>query len=437
MDSLKKTSWLLLALIFFAVLIRIFIFVSVMSIPSNWDVGAYKSWALDSYSYGFSSLYKIDAPAQPPGAVYVMRGAYELYLQAAKTVIHFTGDKPGSVAWINDNLLIFFLRLPSLAADILLGLAIYYVVRKKTSQKLALFSSAFFLLNPGVLYNSAAWGQTDAINNLLFFLSIVCLLNRKIFLSALFLLFSFYFKLSLLPLLPLYFLLALSGIFCKRINFILAMVFSGLIIFLVNLPFSSNPFWLFESVTKISGGELQGITIYAFNFWWMLFAPGSPVIVPVASSSVFGLRLDILAYALFSLFIIPIFALAIALIKKKKLGVDWVFLLFALTAFAAFMFLPKMHERYLYPFLPLIAVWLGLKSKFWISAILISVIHFLNLYVVWNAIFIFGSFMEGIVRSQIAQWLCSVALLAMFVRFYKELLFQFPNEFKFLKNKRK
>src|SRR3989339_2257107 len=79
--------------------------------------------------------------------------------------------------------------------------------------------------------------------------------------------------------------------------------------------------------------------------------------------------------------IIDIFVM-ISFIRSKKITEDFFMALF-IAAFAAFLFLTKMHERY--SLLPLIFLLLFSlkKTKFFILFILLSIISFINHYHNW------------------------------------------------------
>ena len=56
------------------------------------------------------------------------------------------------------------------------------------------------------------------------------------------------------------------------------------------------------------------------------------------------------------------------------------FLLLAVSSLLAFLFLTRMHERYLYPFFPYATLALGLISNAWIPYIILSGTYLLNMY---------------------------------------------------------
>ncbi len=74
---------------------------------------------------------------------------------------------------------------------------------------IALFIASIWLFNPITWYNSAVWGQTDSVVNLLGLLSIFALLNKQLAKSSVFFVLSLLFKGSLVIFLPIIGLVAI------------------------------------------------------------------------------------------------------------------------------------------------------------------------------------------------------------------------------------
>jgi hypothetical protein len=87
-----------------------------------------------------------------------------------------------------------------------------------------------------------------------------------------------------------------------------------------------------------------------------------------------------------------------------------------------------MHERYLYPLFPFLAVVVGLSGKYLKTFILFSVLNFVNLYIVWHPMKLWFLPYEFISNSNI-QWLISFAIMAIgSVFYYKIIKLGFINE---------
>lgn len=391
------------------------------------DFYIYKEWVYKSYSYGLDKVYSVKSPDgmrdvdQPPGTIYVLRGSYEVFLLTTKTLVHFLHLDPGKAHWINEILLVFFIRFPSIISDLLLGLFIYLILRGYVGERRSLLASTFYLLGPPIIYNSTLWGQMDSVNNLFFYLSLFFLIKKRSYLSVFFLFLSLFTKLSLAPVLPFYLLLMIFGNFIKPRLFIKPFVVNIILFIVLSFPFWQNPISAFNSFVYIAGGIESTITVHAYNFWWLLLNP-----LRLATTQLFiksFLNIDILlwAYGLFTLICLPLLMQIVKVIKSKKPNPEMLFFLTFMVLFAGFLFLPKMHERYLYPVFPLMVTWLGLKNKYWILYLFLSFLHFINLYVISEyELFLFQQF-ENLVLSVNFSYFVSAATIIVFSFFYLKL----------------
>jgi hypothetical protein len=107
--------------------------------------------------------------------------------------------------------------------------------------------------------------------------------------------------------------------------------------------------------------------------------------------------------------------------RSKKDTPEKTFLLFATLALISFLFLPKMHERYLYPFFPLLAVSLGFSKRWLWYFVSISIVHFLNLFISWDPGYI-KYIPYSLLENDWFKWGLAVGLVCVFFVFYKEVL---------------
>lgn len=403
-----------------AFLLRVFLAVFLLGpeFPVHDDLMRYQDWGSIAYHHGVSDTYRTDHISfgslpnnQPPGTVYVDLGIY--------TLSQFIS---GLLNQDFSNVYPFLLKSVTILADLGIGALIYYCVAKNAKRKYALIAAAFFLFNPVVIYNSTVWGQIDALNNLLFFGSLMFLFGNKYFLSVLFFFFSLYIKISLLPLLPFLFVILLVKMQFQWIKLLAYIITSVVIVFCMTFPVSNNPmvWWLQFFLTNASG-ELPYITNYAFNFWSIVFNPDSFSLVPVRSSIYWGLSLEIWGYLIFCLFCLPLLFL---FFTKKYIDDAHILGILSLIAFAVFLFFPGMHQRYLYPVLPLLAAYIGIKHKGYGVYLLASFVNFVNLYVVWHpAVFLPEWFTTIIAHSKVRLSMSILIVLAFFVM-YLQLLFK-------------
>lgn len=126
----------------------------------------------------------------------------------------------------------------------------------------------------------------------------------------------------------------------------------------------------------LAAQSLPYVTNGAFNFWVLI--TGFKGIKDIAP---FFLNVSYRLFGYMVVGVINIFAI-LCFIRSKKITEDFFMALFV-TAFAAFLFLTKMHERY--SLLPLVFLLLFSlkKTKFFTLFILLSMISFINHYHNW------------------------------------------------------
>jgi hypothetical protein len=178
---------------------------------------------------------------------------------------------------------------------------------------------------------------------------------------------------------------------------------------------------------------MQNITAFAFNFWWIIFRPQLQIVAntdlfnfsdirlvgsPIDSIVYAGLPLRYWGILFFLIFSIP-FYFKIIRSKISKISDDIIVLIFALSALLAFLFLPRMHERYMYPLFPLFALYIGYKKRYIWLYILFSLFHMLNLYFVWHPMRIFFVPYEFIMNIWV-QWSISLGIIFLTIIFYIE-----------------
>lgn len=411
----------LLGILILGIIIRLVLFLWVNQFPQNGDLKRYIDWGRISYSHGFEKTYHKEylsfghtPNSMPPGSLYIASLNYDSYTVLSQTIYKTLDKQSRPESRINNLLTNFIFRMPSFIAEIVIFLLIYYIVSRKKPASSVLAAGLYFL-NPIVIYNSTIWGQMDAINNVLFFLSIVLLTQRRFFGSVIAYFASIFVKLSLLPLIPVY-LIVYFKTTAKKKNLVVYSLIAISLIILFTLPISGKPIqWLTTLFLNTWGGELQNITNGAFNFWYVVF--GSPFInrIPLETGMILGIPVSFFGYFLFFLALIPI---AIKLIKTNVNNFPKIFLCMSLVALISFLLLPKQHERYLYPFFALFATVAGFESKYVKYFLAISIIHFINLFIIWSPVNLF--FVPyTIINNGFFEWGLSIALVIICIRLYK------------------
>jgi hypothetical protein len=179
-----------------------------------------------------------------------------------------------------------------------------------------------------------------------------------------------------------------------------------LIIILISVWFHPQldlPIWLFNLYTqKFFPGEIGDLTANAFNFWWLV-DPGKTL----DSSLYFGLPARTWGI------IMTLSGIGAVLFKlREKISEQRVFFSLALSAFIAFLFMTRIHERYLYPLFPSLTILLGFMPSLAVPYILISLLHLLNLYHLFWAP---GSLaLQGLYLSPLFMQILSLGHIAIF-----------------------
>jgi Gpi18-like mannosyltransferase len=263
--------------------------------------------------------------------------------------------------------------------DMLIGGLIYLFVRKQFSFKLALLASAFYIFNPAIIFNAAVWGQFDAVYTFFMLFSLILALKRQPELSAASFAISILTKPQAIALLPIvaFVIFKKSGI--KRFLFSIA-AFAATI-FAVILPMQwSNPI---NFLYDIYFGAYTGYactSINAFNTWGLLHGMWIP-----------DGNLFILGWILFATFsVFTIYVINKQWNKLSSSSDQWLIFFAAFMILFAFFMLPtRIHERYLFPAISMLALITPFVKKARIFYVVITatflsniayVLYWLNLY---------------------------------------------------------
>jgi Gpi18-like mannosyltransferase len=225
--------------------------------------------------------------------------------------------------------------------DLATSLLIYIFVRKQANFKTALLATALYSFNPAVIYNTAVWGQFDAIYTFFLLLSLMLALKSKPKLSAAAFAIGLLTKPQGIVLAPLIAFLIYKKNGLKNLLFSVA-VFAGTV-FLVILPFQwSNPVTFLGNIYFGAYGEYAVTSVNAFNLWGLygLWMPDGALYI--LGLALFG------AFAIFTLYF---------LYKRFNASDEFLAIFGAFMLFFAFFMLPtRIHERYLFPAISVLAL---------------------------------------------------------------------------------
>ncbi len=331
------------------------------------DLPTFKSWA-DTASSGVFSFYKNAKFADyPPGYLYVLG-----LLGSIRKIFGMSFSSPVFELTI---------RLPALAADLVLGLMIYRRAKARSGASRALLFAALFLLNPVSAQNSAVWGQMDSV---FLFLSLDRLSMSSPALAGVFYALSVLVKPQGLIFAPVF---LWSFVAWRKPKPILICVGSGLAALLAGLlPFMiamgpAFPFKLYANTL----GSYPYATVNAANLWALLGMNYRDI-----GTRVLGLAAE--SWGVAAIILVTIASFAVFHFNRGKRGKgDEEFRLpcFETAAFlilSVFVLGTKMHERYLYPFIPLaLGAAAGRKSlRTLVPALIASAGLYLNVALIYR-----------------------------------------------------
>lgn len=376
-------------LLFFLFLLGLIVRLSIIFYDYSWDVNNHMVWAKDFLMRGPQNFYETQSsnvfatltPNYPPLAIFIFA-----VMNLLNPLIHST------YWWLNLNIsfipsnMIFFLeklvflaalmKVPAILADLGIAYLVLFFAKKiiPKNKKSQIIAASFILFNPAFIYNSALWGQIDSIPIFFVMLSVYFLLyTKRNTISTILFTLALLIKPTALIFLPVYIIIFIKKFGIKKS--IINLFIANIIFCLFFLPFTLSPYETY--LNKILAAQsLPFVTNGAYNFWVLITGfKGIKDVTPF----LLGIPYRYFSYLIVGL--INVFVI-LHLIKSKRIAEDFFITLF-IGAFAAFLFLTKMHERY--SMLPLVFLLLfSLKNtKFNSWFILLSIISFINHYRNW------------------------------------------------------
>jgi Gpi18-like mannosyltransferase len=268
----------------------------------------------------------------------------------------------------------YMVKLVPTIFDVATAFLIFVFTRSRLDFKMAALATAIYAFNPAVIYNSAVWGQFDAIYTFFLVLSLMLALSSKPELSAVTYALGVLTKPQAIALLPLIAYLILRKHGWRRS--VTSLAAGAATVFVVILPFEwSNPVTFLANNYFFGYGRYAYTSVNAFNLWAIggLWMPDTQVTF-VMGWLMFG---ALVAFALYVLHE------RMGSASGELLAIFTAFVLF----FGFFMLPTRIHERYLFPTLSVLALMFPLakKTRFIYAALtgtcfvnLAYVLYFLN-----------------------------------------------------------
>lgn len=361
------------------------------------DLNTYTSWALTLAEHGPGGFYaNAGFSDYPPGYLYL------LWPIGLLSKLLAPGD-PASVA-------MGLIKLPPILIDLAVGALLYFLVSGwarpgRRAEGLGLAAAALYVFNPVTWYDSALWGQTDAIGALVLLLGVAALIRGNsegaAGLAVLAGLVKPQYGLVLAPLVIVILLKRhLTGTNPRnepwgpqRLRAWLAReqgpvrigtsFLTGVVaFFIVALPFGMGPYEYLALVAS-TAGQYKYLTVNAYNAWALIGVGKTP---SLASSGLWSddtakLLGPLSGFAIGTALLIVGFLIGIArgLWRDDRRSI----LVLAVFLSAAFFILPtRVHERYLFPvfaFLPILAVG---NRRWTVALVLFAIGSFINLHAI-------------------------------------------------------
>ena len=357
--------WLVLAA---AVVLRALL----LPIPNVDNDFVFQSWSRTVTVDGFHTIYDVYVPdgnpsdecQYPPGYLYVLRGVGGIY-QAL-----FSPDyDPGTI------LLLILLRLPTVLADLALGVLLFLCLGRWGGTRAAHLGFAAYVLCPAMIWDSTIITQIDSVQSLLMVGTVLLLAGGRNTAAIACLALAALTKHQAAVLAPLVLFVVIRRRAWRSI--LVGGAISLAILLLLSLPFLLNGRTAeLVRVLTTPVGTAPYVSLNAYNLWCVAslgkcWVEDTRVIFNFISCRTAGLLFLGMA-VLLSLYRL-----------YRDLSRDSILLAAMWTCFAFFMLCTEMTERYILVVLPLVLLLTPSSRTYaWLYGLL-AVTAFINLYIVF------------------------------------------------------
>ena len=366
-NKYRLTTVKLISITVIAIFIRILI---TLIRPYPIDMSGYVAWSNYLAQFG-------------PSEFYGSSGFHVVYAPFYQYFLWFTGELVQAFS-LPIPVHVYLIKLWSVLFELLGAWLIWIIAKKADRPDEGFILSIIYFLNPAIFINSSVWGQFDSITATMLIGVILLFMDKKHNLAVLLFLVAVLTKPQSGLLLPIVLYLYFKDFHFDKKSIIrgVTLLFSGLLVYYaIIIPFY-NPtslanklprfldqiYWLFDLYFTSVKDYPYG-TANAFNIWFLLGGQ-------VQSDTLPFLGINYMAWGMILLVLGLTFAL-FCLIKKKA-SLHSVFYSSFLVLFTAFLFMTKMHERYLLPAIIFITVSVLYEKRHIITLILISICVYLN-----------------------------------------------------------
>jgi dolichyl-phosphate-mannose-protein mannosyltransferase len=335
----KREVTILAALLFFSLLVRVLLF----PFPGyKNDLGTLESWFKTAATYGPRVFYNVASWVDyPPFNIYI----FWIFGSIAKGLSLF-----------GSSLMACIIKLPPTIFDLATSTLIFIFVRKRFDLNMALLATTLYTFNPAVIFNLAIWGQFDAVYTFFLVLSLLLVFESKPKLAAVAFMLGILTKPQSIALAPL-----MVFLIFRKYNWrgLFTSIGAAIItVFAVILPFEwtdGNPVTFLSDIYFGAYSTYAYTTVNAFNIWGFggMWKPDTPIFLYMNLYTLGWIMFG--ALVTFTLYFV-----------YKRLGVsEELVVLFSafLLFFGFFMLTTRIHERYLFPALSVMALLIPFLKK--------------------------------------------------------------------------
>jgi dolichyl-phosphate-mannose-protein mannosyltransferase len=315
------------------------------------DVDHYVFWTKLVTEGGVQSAYSGTFPhtyaVYPPFTLYFYWGAGQAYRQFIDPAFEIQRA-------LGDPTLTFLLRIPGMLFHLLTVALIYNWLKRWQGSRPAWIGALVYALQPGVLFDTAVWGQPDSVHSFFVLLAVVLLLdNRPGWAGA-------GLGLAAMTKPQTWILLPILALYIRRRYGWLRAANAGVAALLVAL-FLALPFFVYgswkqlirlpESIAKVA----PWVSANAHNLWWLILGEQA-ITIPDFDPSPLGPSWVFISTGLVGLSVL--FCLARL---QTTAGTGWRSLpsIVAFQSFAFFFLVTKAHENHAFIVLPVLSIlWL-------------------------------------------------------------------------------
>jgi Gpi18-like mannosyltransferase len=320
------------------------------------DTLDFKIWFQTAADYGPRVFYSVVWCDYPPFNIYF----FWVFGLIAKNLSLFAS-----------NLFLYIMKLPPNLFDLATAAVIFVFVGKRASFKMALLAMALYAFNPAVIFNAAVWGQFDAIYTFLLVLSLYLISESKPKLAMVAFMLGVLTKPQSIAIAPLVLFLIFRKYHWNWKRLIIPVLVAVATVFIVILPFEwNNPVTFLSDKYFGAYSTYPYTTLNAFNFWafggmWVSDVQGFSFITPY-----------VLGWAMFA----ALSMFVLYFVHKRRGASDELLIMFAaFVLFFGFFMLPtRIHERYLFPAISILALMFPLLKKTRPLYIALTVTCFVN-----------------------------------------------------------